>query len=174
MSYNLDSRGVARGRCSCEECEIYEMKDGKFPTCGYCGCPPSKHIIMGKSIQLSIHPSIHLSIHLSICSFINSSIHSSISSILSTISILSTHLICPTYDVYHIYPNYPTLFTYPILTIPSILYIYPIFHIHPTYLTYSIMSPIFLTIYFINLIYLSYPSSSFYYPMHLPCPSILS
>lgn len=50
MNYNLDPRGILRGKCTCDRCDIYEMKENKFPTCGYCGCPPVNHMVIGKRL----------------------------------------------------------------------------------------------------------------------------
>lgn len=54
MSWNFDPRGVLRGKCSCNECDAYEMKEGMFPTCEYCGCSPVKHIVVGKTYFILI------------------------------------------------------------------------------------------------------------------------
>lgn len=48
MRGNLDPQNVSRGRCSCGQCDLYEMKEGKFSTCGYCECSPLKHEVVGK------------------------------------------------------------------------------------------------------------------------------
>lgn len=52
---NIDSRGVKRGRCGCENCEEFEwasLQVGSF--CTYCGCVPIKHVKLenGQKSQL--------------------------------------------------------------------------------------------------------------------------
>lgn len=53
---NVDTRGHARGKChACTQCSVFE-RNTKGTTCGYCGCTPVEHQLMGTTISSDIVP----------------------------------------------------------------------------------------------------------------------